>query len=225
MIQENKYYRCSKLSEYKFRRLARCFALDLTATETAAITGLSRRSVNAIYLRIRERLAQDCEAQATVSGVVEVDESYFGPRRVRGKKGRGASGKTIVFGIYKRRGRIYTEVVPDVKRKTMQAIIRGKVNLDSVIHSDGWTGYDGLVDFGYSKHFRVMHAENEFAHGARHINGIESFWSYAKRRLLQFNGISSRTFYLHLKECEWRFNHRKVDIYQALLTLLRKQPL
>lgn len=113
----NKYYRRSRLSEYKFRRLTRCFALDLTATETAAITGLSRRSVNAIYLRIRERLAQECEAHAPVTGVVEVDESYFGPRRVRGKRGRGASGKTIVFGIYKRGERIYTEIVPNVKER------------------------------------------------------------------------------------------------------------
>jgi hypothetical protein len=45
---------------------------------------------------------------------------------------------------------------------------------DSVIHSDGWKGYNGIVDFGYKKHFRVHHGKNEFARGNAHINDIES---------------------------------------------------
>lgn len=85
--------------------------------------------------------------------------------------------------------------------------------------------YDGLVDVGYEKHFRVNHGANEFARGPRHINGIESFWSYAKRRLARFNGVPASTFYLHLKECEYRFNYRDKDLYQALLKLLRSHPL
>jgi transposase-like protein len=81
-----------------------------------------------------------------VRGTVELDESYFGRRRVRLKPGRGAGGKTVVFGIFKRRGRVYTQIVPNAKRATLRAIIRGRVALASVIHSDGWVGYDGLVD-------------------------------------------------------------------------------
>jgi transposase-like protein len=94
-----------------------------------------------------------------------------------------------------------------------------------VIHSDSWRGYSGLVDLGYKKHYRVHHGKNEFANGRRHINGIESFWSYAKRRLMKFHGVSRSTFYLHLKECEFRFNYRSENIYQVLLKLLRKNPL
>ena len=97
--------------------------------------------------------------------------------------------------------------------------------MESVIHSDGWSGYDGLVDVGYSKHFRVRHHMNEFGVQYNHINGIESFWSYAKRRLAKFNGISRHTFYLHLKECEFRFNHRKESLYKLLLKTLRQDPL
>ncbi len=225
MAQLNKYYRRSKISEAKFRHLLRCFALDLTASDTARITGLSVRATNTIFLKIRQRLAQHCEAQAPISGIVEVDESYFGARRVKGKRGRGASGKTIVFGIFKREAGVYTEIVPNASKKTLQGIIRGRVELESVIHSDGWRGYDGLVDVGYAKHFRVHHGRDEFARGTQHINGIESFWSYAKRRLVQFNGVPRHTFYLHLKESEWRFNHRQEDLYQSLLRLLREHPL
>ena len=226
MEQLNRYYRCSKISERKFRQLVRCFALDLTASKTTEFTGLTRKSVTTIFLKIRGRIAEECERTSPFSACeVEVDESYFGARRVRGKRGRGASGKTIVFGIFKRNGCVYTEIVPDCKKATLQAIIRGRVSIDAAINSDGWRGYDGLVDVGYSKHYRVNHGDNEFVQGAHHVNGIESFWSYARRRLQKFNGVSNRTFYLHLKECEYRFNNRNKELSRLLLKLLEKYPL
>ena len=178
--------------------------------------------MNNIYLKIRVRLAPECERESPFTcGEVEVDESYFGARRVRGERGRGAEGKTPVFGLLKRRGKVYTEIVPDCKKSTLQAIIRGRVSPQAIIHRDRWRGYDGLVDVGYARHYRVEHGTNEFAFGSRHINGIESFWSFAKRRLQKFNGVPSHTFYWHLKECEGRFNNRNANLYQELLKLLR----
>jgi transposase-like protein len=119
------------------------------------------------------------------------------------------SGKTIVFGLLKRGDSAYTEIVPNACKATLQAIIRGKVDPNSIIDTDGWRGYDGLVDIGLQKHFRVNHGNNEFARGANHVNGIESLWSYAKHRLAQFHGIRNDKFELHLKETEFRFNHRR----------------
>ena len=225
MKQLNRYYRRSRIAEKKFREIIKYFALDLTANKTAQLTGLTHKTVNQIYLKIRQRLVEESQRQSPFSGEVEVDESYFGAKRVKGKRGRGASGKTIVFGIYKRNGKVFTEIVPDVARKTLQAIIRGRVSIETVIHSDGWRGYNGLVDIGYPKHFRVNHSANEFANEISNINGIESFWSFAKRRLLKFNGVKKETFHLHLKECEFRFNHRNDYHYKLLLTLLRNSPL
>ncbi len=226
MKQLNRYYRFAKISERKTRQIIKYFAIDLTAQKTAVLTNLTRKSVNQIYLKIRNRVAQEAERASPFAACqIEVDESYFGARRVRGKRGRGASGKTIVFGIYKRNGSVYTEIVPDAAKKTLQNIIRGKVALDSVIHSDGWRGYNGLVDVGYSKHLRVNHSDDVFAIGDIHINGIESFWSYAKRRLQKFNGVPPKTFYLHLKECEYRFNHRNENLQLLLLKLLERFPL
>ena len=199
--------------------------MDFTATDTAEMIGVSVRSVNNIYLKLRARLAESCELASPLQGAVEVDESYFGARRVRGKRGRGAYGKTIVFGVLKREGKVYTEIVPDCSKPTLQGIIRGHVEVSTVIHSDGWRGYDGLVDIGFDKHFRVHHGANEFANGQSHINGIESFWSYAKRRLAKFNGVPKHTFYLHLKETEFRFNHRAVNMYLEILKMLRLNPL
>ena len=221
----NKYYKRSKISEAKFRQLIRLFAMDFTASDTAQLSGISRRSVTDIYGRLRRKIVQWAARPVPLGGTVEVDESYFGPKRIPGKRGRGAGGKTIVFGIFKRQGKVYTEIVPDARKKTLQRVIRGKVDPESVIHSDGWRGYDGLVDVGYDKHYRVQHGEDEFANPASHINGIESFWSFAKRRLTQFNGVPKHTFYLHLKETEFRFNHRNDNLYKILLKNLREDPL
>ncbi len=225
MQQLNRYYRQSKISERKMRQIIKYFALDLTASKTAEVVAITRPSVSRIFVKIRQRIAEECQRASPFGGEVEVDESYFGAKRVRGKRGRGASGKTIVFGIFKRNGSVYTEIVPNCKARTLLPVIRGHVAVESVIHSDGWRGYDGLVDVGYSKNFRVSHWDNQFAIGTNHINGIESFWSSAKRRLQKFNGISKKTFYLHLKECEYRFNNRKQNLFRLLLKLLENNPL
>ena len=168
MPSGNRYYHHSKISEAKFRHLLRLFAMDLTATDAAQLCGLSVRSVNALYQRMRVRLARQCAAQSPFSGELEADESSFGPQRIRGKRGRGAGGKTIVFGLLKQGDCVYTDIVADASKVTLQAIIRGKVDPNSIIHTDGWRGCDGLVDLGLDKPFRVNHGSNEFVKGCRH---------------------------------------------------------
>ncbi len=225
MATQNKYIRRAKITEVKFRQLIKLFAHDLDAQSIASLSRLNRNTVNRYLTLIRERIAKHCETQSPFKGEIEVDESYFGGKRIKGKRGRGAYKKTPVFGILKRGGKVYTEVVPDCAKATLQGIIRGRVDPDSVIHSDGWRGYDGLVDLGFKKHYRVSHGQNEFVKGRSHINGIESFWAYAKRRLAKFHGIAESTFYLHLKECEFRFNYRDENIYLLLLKMFRTRPL
>ena len=222
---KNRYAIRARVSEHQFRHIVRLFALDLDATQIAALSSLNRNTINRYLRGIRERIAEYCESQSPFSGEIEVDESYFGAKRIKGKRGRGAFGKTAVFGIFKRNGHVYTEIVPDCRKSTLQGIIRGHVTLDSIIYSDGWRGYNGLVDVGYGKHLRVNHGQDEFVRGRTHINGIEGFWGFAKSRLNRFRGMNKHTFYLHLKECEFRFNHRKQDMYHLILELCRNKPL
>ncbi len=225
MVYKNRYYKRSRIAEKTFRRIIRYFTLDFSASDTARLTGISVRSINNIYIKFRQRLAEECEKHSQLIGQIEVDESYFGPKRIRGKRGRGAGSKTIVFGVFKRNGWVYTQIVPNASKRTLQAVIRGKVDPESVIHSDGWPGYHGLVDVGYAKHYRVEHGRNEFANEHSHINGIESFWAFAKLRLSKLRGIRKDMFYLHLKETEFRFNHRRDNLYQLLLKQLREKPI
>ena len=221
----NRYFRRSRISVAKFRLLLRLFCLDMEATKVAQLAGLNRNSVNQYFQHFRRRLAQLCEAESPLRGEVEVDESYFGGRRIRGKRGRGAFKKVPVFGLLKRHGKVYTQIVPNCSRAVLTAILKGKVVLGSVIYSDGWKGYSGLVDLGYQKHHRVDHGRNEFVKHKAHINGIENFWGLAKMRLAKFRGLNRSTLPLHLKECEFRFNHRRDNLYQLLLTNFKNNPL
>jgi transposase-like protein len=222
---KNKYANRSRISESKIRQLLKHFALDLDAQQIAVLCNLNRNTINRYLRMIRTSISEFCEQDSPFRGEIEVDESYFGARRQKGKRGRGAYGKTPVFGILQRGGKVYTEIVPNCAKATLQAIIRGKVSPESIIHSDQWRGYSGLVDIGYEKHYRVKHGDDEFANDKSHINGIESFWSYSKRRLQKFHGVPQNTFYLQLKECEFRFNHRNENIYAILLKMFRKYPL
>ena len=118
-------------------------------------------------------------------------------------------------------GKVYTEIVKNVQAKTLQAIINGKVSLDSTVYTDGFRSYDSIVHLGYQKHYRIYHQES-YGKGDVHINGIEGFWGYAKVRLVKFRGLSKNTFYLHLKECEFRFNYRNDDLYEMLLKITKQ---
>ena len=95
----NRYVKRSRISEATFRLFLRHVAADLTAVQIATLTGLNRNTVNRLLRSLRQRMALACEAQSPFRGEVEIDESYFGPKRVRGKRGRGAGTKTIVFGV------------------------------------------------------------------------------------------------------------------------------
>ena len=230
IIMKNRYFIRSRISEGKFRQIIRYFAADLTAQQICDLTNLNRKTINNILTKLRERIAEFCESESYFdSGEVEMDESYFGARRVRGRRGRGASGKTVVFGLKKRDGKVYTQVIRNCSKDVILPLISKKITKDSVLFTDGFKTYDGLVDMGYRKHYRVHHGKNEFSKKQgdirNHINGIENFWGLAKVRLSKFRGMNKSTFYLHLKECEFRFNYRKQDLYRQLLSMVRKKPL
>lgn len=99
--------------------------------------------------------------------------------------------KQPVFGVFERGGRVFTEIVPDTNKLTLQRLIRDRIVLEAVIVTDGWHAYDGLVHVCYDRHLRIKKAQPKtFSQNGVQISGIESFWSYTKRRLARFNGVS-----------------------------------
>ena len=217
----------SKLTPQKIREILKLFLGDFTATQTSVLLEISRNTINRYYAIFREEIVRISIEESLKFWKefweFEVDESYFGARRVRGKRGRWAAWKTPVFGLLKRNWNVYVSIVPDCSKDSLMPIIQWKVLEWSTVNSDGWTSYDGLILNGY-EHYRVFHSHNEFARWKSHVNGIESFWSFTKRRLSQFNWIKKAYFYYFLKESEFRYNCRIQwkDIYKEILKLLRK---
>jgi transposase-like protein len=216
----------AKISQYKIKKIIKFFCVDIPANKTAVLLELNRKTINHWYTSFRLAIyAWQMREFENIFGEAEADESYFGAKRKRGfkgklKRGRGTQ-KQPVFGILKRGGQVYTEIVPNCKKPVLQGIIKGKLDPSTIIYTDGWRGYDGLVDVGYDKHFRVNHSKNEFSRGnGIHINGIENFWSFTKRRLAKFNGVK-KNFALHLKESEWRYG-KSSDILQSELWQIYK---
>ena len=205
----------SRLTNRQLNELIKYFALEVPASRAAKVMSINRHSAERVYQVIRRCLARECELHNPLSGEVECDESYFGGRR-KGPRGRGAAGKVPVFGLLKRNGKVYTRIVEDVSRKTLRQIIKTKVVPESVIYTDSFRSYDGLVLDGF-KHYRINHQECFAMSKRNHINGIENFWGYAKTKLKSYYGVNREHFYFYLKEMEFRFNHRKAANLAALI--------
>jgi len=187
-------------------RLLEYFVLEVTARSAANLLGIQPNSAILFYRKVRQVIAVylDQEAAEIFNGDIEIDESYFGGVR-KGKRGRGAAGKVVVFGMLKRHGKVYTVVVENTKAATLMPVIANKIKPDSVVYTDTYRSYDAL-DVTEFHHHRINHSEL-FADKKNHINGIENFWNQAKRVLRKYNGIDKKNFPLFLKECEFRFNY------------------
>ena len=130
--------RYSRLSRYKIKKIIECFSEDITASSSAKILKLNRKTVNSYYNEFRRLILEhSLREQEKELGEFELDESYFGSRRVRGKRGRGAAGKKPVFGLLKRNGKVFVTIVPNCSREELMPIIQGKILEGSTIHTDG----------------------------------------------------------------------------------------
>ncbi len=202
--------RKSHLSQPKQLRLIEHFVAGTTARTAASLCGVHRNTAAYYFLRLREIIAyeREAESEAMFGGEIEVDESDFGGKR-KGKRGRGAAGKIPVFGLLKRGGKVYTKLIPDASGATLIPIIERKVVPDSIVYSDFWRG-DNVLDVSDFHHFRINHSKR-FVDRHNHINGpvngIENFCNQAKRHMRKFNGVPKAHFGLFLKEGEWRFNN------------------
>jgi transposase len=118
----------------------------MTESPASKLLKINRNTINSHYKYFRELIVQQrFEENARDFGVFELDESYFGAKRGRGKRGRGAAGKTPVFGPLKREGKVFVNMVPNYAREEFMPIIQRKILEGSTVHTDGWEAYDGLV--------------------------------------------------------------------------------
>ena len=129
----------SKISQYKIKKILRYFSEDISATKTAKLLNINRNTINRYFNLFREKIMRaSLSKMEVIDGEFELDESYFGAKRVRGKRGRGAAGKTPVFGVLKRNGKVFVTIVKNCSKKELMPIIQGHILEGSTIHTDGW---------------------------------------------------------------------------------------
>ena len=207
------------------------FFKGLSGHQIAEETGIDRKRIYRALLIVREAMAQDIPE--VFSGTVEVDETYLGgqwknkrrSKRAGGaKRGRGTQ-KTPAFGILCRNGKVWAEIVADVEAETLLPLIKRRVKRGSVVCSDTWKSYTGVAAKGYV-HRLVEHGKGEYSDGkGNHINGLEGFWGYLKRRLAAKGGIRRERLPLYLAEYVWRYNHRSITTIGQkgrMMSLLKK---
>jgi len=228
-------YRFSK-NKFDFRLLRKVieeFVLEHSTNVILARVKISKYKLLKILTLLRIAMTKD--VPEVFSGIVEVDETYLGGqmknkrKKERLKLGKNRSGfgtvKQAVFGILCREGKVFAEIVPGIEARDLQPLIEKQVKKGSIICSDTWRGYTGIATKGYV-HRTVKHREGEYSNKkGNHINGLEGFWGYLKRKLAAKGGIRRERLSLYLGEYVWRYNHRKLSLKEQenlLFTLFFK---
>ncbi len=232
--------RSPKISLRKKNLLLKRFVFKSTAKDAAKEAGVNRNTANLYFNHFREKIYDEYYRAPRFSGEVEIDQAFFGKGRNRKKNidkkideygdpeywKKNFKKKRIykrvesvmVLGILRRNGAVYTHIIKKADRNTLFSVIHLVVENGTTIYSDQWQGFNGLNEDGYI-HKTVNHRKGLVSKDGVHTGGIDNFWGYAKQLLARFKGLSRRTFALHLKECEFRWNHKDE---KEMLRILKK---
>lgn len=179
----------------------------ISAKQLERETGVTYKTAWRMFNQIRSMLADDVSLEGSS---VEVDETYIGGRR-RGKRGRGAEGKTPVIGLVQRKGRVKAIKSDKVDSATVMPMIKENVQPESTIYTDEYLIYNKVSQNGY-KHETVNHALKAWVIGDAHTNTIEGFWSLVKRGISGvYHAVDSKYVQDYVNEYSFRYNRRNSE--------------
>lgn len=218
---KNRFYKHSKLDEKQFRMILELFSQDITAVECAKQTGVNVRSVNSIYLKLRDRIAQWCEVNASGTPGLHAsrEKTQSGDRDGTEYNNVSAyldSTNDGVIGVY-----LYL-----MKDQVYCSLMNGSGLGEPVIIGEGqWREYPVGIDVRRDMRLKIKNSTYQNAHVAGDIERIESFGHFLRLRLTKFKGLRRAKFYFHLKETEYRYNTRDHDLNTLLLGMLGESPI
>lgn len=198
-------------------RLLEMFVLGVPVWRQRFTAPASRPTIERFYRLCRACCAWEEQLREPFEGVLECDETTFGGAR-HGKRGWGAAGKVIVFGVVKRNGAVKAVPIEAHSRAAVMQQIQAHTREGSLYYTDEWQAYATLKTRG--EHVMIR-KERGKPMGRGHINGIEGFWSYAKNWLSPYRGVPTQYFHLYLAEVCWRYNHRNQDLKPLMRKLLK----
>ncbi|MBF8267224.1 MAG: transposase [Dehalococcoidia bacterium] len=201
----------------------------ISAKQLERELGVTYKTAWRMFRQIRSMLGENVILEGSS---VEVDETYVGGKSMNrhkafrdGKRGRGAAGKTPVFGMVERKGSIVAKVVPDATASSVLPEIQARVSLKSVVYSDELHSYDRLGRMGYD-HRRIHHVSKVYVVGDIHTNTIEGFWSLVKRGINGvYHSVSPEYLQSYVNEYAFRYNRRGQEepMFQAFLAQVARQ--
>jgi transposase-like protein len=171
------------------------------------------------FMLQRARLAmQDETTGGKIGGpgiAIEADETMIGgkarnmhPARGNKMRNRHNFGKAIVSAVLERHGKVRATVVPNRRKKAIQAHLREHVEAGSTVYTDELLSYDGLDEY---THQVINHAEAH-VNGQIHTNGMENFWSLLKRGLKgTYASVEPFHLFRYVDEQAFRYNNRKQE--------------
>ena len=222
-----------RLTKTAWKKILFWFVLGHSLRTISRQTGISHYSVEKTVSLARKVMVKDIPG--VFSGTVEVDETYLGGQKknktkkqlikdrwekTESKRGFGTT-KQPVFGILTRQGKVFARLVDATEAPDLLPIISKRVRIGSRVCSDTWRAYTGLAAKGYV-HRTVEHQKKEYVLGKNHINGLEGFWGYLKRKLAAKGGVKREYLSLFLGEYVWRYNYRRLTTQEQVHRLLNK---
>jgi transposase-like protein len=198
-----------------------CYAFWRASTSKKGVSALeikrqcqiSYKSALFLMNRIRFAMAPD-GTSPKLTGLVECDETYIGPRKPRykgtSKRGRGTS-KTPVFCAVSREGEIRRRIVADVTTETIESAIREEVDRSAHLMTDEFSAYRRIGP-EYAGHTTVCHATKEYARGNAHTNTAESSHALVKRGIIGiYHNVSREYLHRYLWQYDFLWNNRKMN--------------
>ena len=209
-----------RINKKVLRQVISEFLLEHSTNIILDRVNISKYKLLKILTLLRVEMTKDIPDVFT--GIVEVDETYIGGKwknkslKIKRKLGKSKRGrgtlKQPVLGILCRNGKVFARIVEGVEAKDLQPLIEKRVRKGTIICSDTWRGYTGIAAKGYV-HRLVKHSNHDYSDKqGNHINGLEGFWGYLKRKLSAKGGIRREKLPLYLGEYVWRYNHRKLSL-------------
>ena len=212
-----------RLTTTKLNRIFLCFSEDLTATATARITGVNRNTVNRYFTGIREKIVRHSIAEYNeLMNGIKAETLRFEAKTVLGKRLKRVLQERPILGLLRRGKKVFITVLEDFSHDNLLTRLQENLHERYAALYENETARTEAVSLNEYDQYRVWHAGAEQESDEHDVKGIENFLTFAKKRLAKFNGCSSSNILLHLKECEFRYNHRGEDLFKLIKKIFQK---
>lgn len=208
----------------------------ISSCQLSRILEITQKTAWHMLMKIREFAARVNEKDTSLSGEVEIDETFVGGKNINRHKdkkikkcqGRSYKDKVKVFGILERNGKIIAQVVPNTQARTLVPIVKKNVEAGSTVYTDGWS-YKGLekkyeqrsVDHS-KKFYGITYVTDDGEIIEVTTNRIENAWSTLKRTIKgTYIHVSKKHMQKYVDEFVFRFNTRNFSDSQRFNLLLR----